>query len=311
MYAMSCFKLLLTFCYDIEALIRKFQWGQRGNQRKIHWSKWKSLCQPKSLGGMGFKELQKFNEAMLAKQVWLLIDNQTSLFYRFLKEKFFPNGSIFYVKEGNGSFAWKSILKGRDVISKRVQQGVGNGALIRIYHDNWLPNPYNKRMVSPRDFLGNDAQVFVLIDNEHRCWLQEAIDNIFLPHKAVAIKSIPFSLRVCEDKLFWPHSPDGKYSVRSTYKVLMEEKLKETPSPSDLTPTKKIWKGIWSLQVPNRVKTLLWRARTDSLPSKANLMKRRVANDDLCSGYKLKSETSFHALWSLKYLQFGRPILLG
>ena len=43
-FAMSCFKLPLTLCSDIEALIRNFWWGQKGNQRKIHWSKWKTLC---------------------------------------------------------------------------------------------------------------------------------------------------------------------------------------------------------------------------------------------------------------------------
>lgn len=37
-FAMSCFNLSVT-CNDIEQLIRKFWWGQRGDQRKIHWSK--------------------------------------------------------------------------------------------------------------------------------------------------------------------------------------------------------------------------------------------------------------------------------
>ena len=53
-FAISCFKLTITLCNDIEVLIRKFWWGQRGDQKKIHWTKWNSLCQPKHLGGMGF-----------------------------------------------------------------------------------------------------------------------------------------------------------------------------------------------------------------------------------------------------------------
>ena len=188
------------------------------------------------------------------------------------------------------------------MVRKGLQWRVGNGALIRIYHDSWLLDPYNKRVVSPRVFLGSDAQMAVLIDKEHRCWLQKMVDNIFLPHEVAAINSIPLSYGECVDKVFWSHSPDGKYSVRSAYRLLMEEELSGAPSPFDLTPTKRIWKGIWSLCVPNRVKTLLWRAGTDSLPSKTNLLKRRVLTDDICPGCKLKSETSFHALCSCSEL---------
>ena len=68
-FAMSCFKLPGGLCDEIEALIRKFFWGQKGGQRKIHWKKWEVLCKPKSEGGMRFKDLGKFNDAMLEKQV--------------------------------------------------------------------------------------------------------------------------------------------------------------------------------------------------------------------------------------------------
>ena len=140
-FAMSCFKLSVTLYNDIEQLIRKFWWGHRGNQRKIHWSKWITLCFPKDLGGMGFKELHKFNDAMLAKQAWRLLENKNSLFHRFFKEIFFPNENIFTAKEGSGSFAWKSILIGREVIKKGAIWRVGNGENILIYHDRWLPTP--------------------------------------------------------------------------------------------------------------------------------------------------------------------------
>ena len=67
-YTMCCFKLPLGLCHEIEGLIHKFWWGQRGDRRNIHWVKWEDMCEPKSEGGMGFKELPLFNDAFLAKK---------------------------------------------------------------------------------------------------------------------------------------------------------------------------------------------------------------------------------------------------
>ena len=50
--------------------------------------KWDSLCVAKMEGGLGFKELGSFNQALLAKQAWWLISNLTSLFAKVLLGKY-------------------------------------------------------------------------------------------------------------------------------------------------------------------------------------------------------------------------------
>ena len=49
---------------------------------------------------MGFKEIEKSNDALLAKQVWRLINNPTSLCYWVFKPRFFFRTALF-LKLGN------------------------------------------------------------------------------------------------------------------------------------------------------------------------------------------------------------------
>lgn len=45
-------------------------------------------------GGLGFRNLESFNKALLAKQCWRLMTNPTSMSARILKEKYFKQGDI-------------------------------------------------------------------------------------------------------------------------------------------------------------------------------------------------------------------------
>jgi len=49
-------------------------------------------------------------------KAWKLLQNKMSLFYRVFKAHFFPKCTIMKAKDSRSrSYAWRSILKGRDV----------------------------------------------------------------------------------------------------------------------------------------------------------------------------------------------------
>ena len=77
---------------------------------------------------MGFKDIEKFNDSLLAKQVWRMINIPDSLCHRVFKARFFPDCSILEAKDSTlGSYAWKSIIGARDVIREMMVWRIGNG----------------------------------------------------------------------------------------------------------------------------------------------------------------------------------------
>ena len=57
---------------------------------------------------------------------------------------------------------------------------------------------------------------------------------------------------------------------------------------------------IWSLQVPNKVNNLMWRACQNALPTKVSLVRRTIIDDPLCDRRHEEHETPLHDLWLCK-----------
>ena len=150
-----------------------------------------------------------------------------------------------------------------------------------------------------------------LISPTSRSWDRDALFGYFAPMEADLILKIPLSPTRVEDKLIWPHVPNGVYSVKSGYRFLVKDKVGPLPHQSSQDVVPSIWSRIWKLSVPNKVKNFLWKACKEALPVKKNLVRRRVLEEDVCCHCKKLRTVSMLCGTVLSFQQFGKLTLCG
>ena len=156
--------------------------------------------------------------------------------------------------------------------------------------------------MSPRPDANLDKVSDLLLHNP-RQWNLDLIDKVFYPWEANVIKGIYVSEDSIEDKLIWPLTPSGDYSIKNAYQMLSSATLTSKASSSSSEGFKGVWKGIWRIRAPNRVRHFMWRAVKDSLPTKMNLYQRHVVGDALCPLCDETQESILHNLWYCEQAQ--------
>ena len=75
---------------------------------------------------------------------------------------------------------------------------------------------------------------------------------------------------------------------------------------------KGLWKKIWALECPNKVRNLIWRACRNSLPSKCNLVRRTIISEQSCDRYKEGIKMFCTRCGAAKsWMEFGEQIIYG
>ena len=207
-YIMGVFKIPFSVCDDLTKLVRNFYWGATDGKRKTHWRAWEKLQKPKKQGGLGFHDFRVFNQALLARQAWRLLNNPESLCARVLKAKYYPNGSLEdTVFTGNSSSTWQGIAYGLELLKKGLIWRVGNGQSIRIWRDSWIPRASSYKPVSAKRRC-RLRFVSQLIDHDGT-WKTDVLQQYFLPIDVMEIRKIRLSLRLQDDFLAWAPEKHG------------------------------------------------------------------------------------------------------
>ncbi|XP_060969497.1 uncharacterized protein LOC115713198 [Cannabis sativa] len=253
-YAMSVFLIPLEICKDVDRLMGRYWWHTKSSQGQgIHWRSWNKLCLHKHQRGLGFQNLGDFNLAMLGKQGWRLLTNNSSLVVRVFKARYYPHSSFLDAELGaNPSYVWRSVLGAKYVVKMGARWRVGAGFSISILNQPWLPYkeyPYMLPLLM---------------------WLSMTRD-IDLIH------CIPLSLSSVEDARFWVLETHGDYSVKSAYHA-----LQVTNGRWSTQDNSGFWRIFWNLKLPpKRLAMLLWGvwgARNDLVWNNKALSVERVVN---------------------------------
>ena len=204
--------------------IAKFWWGQKAEERKVHWKSWLSMTMAKDMSGLGFKDLEVFNKALLASNVgdcWKIL---MLCGLECWKEYIFI-GKIFYQPRGEGELHghgavywkgkifWRRISCGRLWMVKMFQFGMIIGCLVwRVGHPGLMDS----------QILEKVSEIIVESTGE---WRLGEVDHWLTEEQRDAIKVIPIGRQRGEDEMVWPFSKDGKYSAKSWYHKMKQKKV--------------------------------------------------------------------------------------
>ncbi|XP_010424493.1 PREDICTED: uncharacterized protein LOC104709611 [Camelina sativa] len=297
-FVMSCFRLPKTITSKLTSAVANFWWSTTGQAGGMHWLAWDKLCCSKQLGGLGFRHVDDFNSALLAKQLWRLIEAPNTLFARVFKGRYYRNSNPMEpIRSYSPSYGWRSIIFARYLVNKGLIIRVGSGESISIWTDPWVPAQSPRRAFSKGPLKDSSLQISHLIDCHMNTWRMDMLKEHFAPEDVDLIGAIPLESCRPQDSLGWHFTKSGKYTVKSRYDTeLFAASRLSTVSRSGLEITP-LLAGVWGAHCPPKIKRFMWQVLTGCILVSANLRRRGIACDSGCVRCGAEEETINHAIF--------------
>ncbi|CAN1138108.1 Putative ribonuclease H protein At1g65750 [Linum perenne] len=236
---------------------------------------------------------------MLGKQGWRLLSNPDTLVSRVFKAKYFPGGDFLTAPCPNGSSPiWQSIHATQGIVRRGYRWRIGDGTAINVWNSPWLRSDDNFFLETPRATDLIDLRVCDLFVPGLKIWDVEMIQYLFSARDASAILNIPLTPSNGPDSRIWHFSRKGEYTVRSSYRVIME---RLAPRTHLFTPGP--WRELWDIAAPPRLRCFAWRLAREILPTRLALQNRHLNVPSECGICNTHLENSWHLFLSCSFAQ--------
>ncbi|KAL6225204.1 hypothetical protein ACLB2K_004055 [Fragaria x ananassa] len=243
-------------------------------------------------------KIQSWKLGTLSMAGLALFSNPDSFCAKIIKGIYYPNCSILSAGKGSrASWAWSSLLEGKALIVEGSRWQIGNGCQVDIWSDRWIlnANPGYLRPLLPIS-SSRPKMVEELIDWDTNSWCLDEISDLLSEEERLQIELLLFGDESMPDRLIWPATKNGNYSVRSGYHFFHSQNLKpsSTHAHSSHRVDSSVWNTIWKLNVTPKVKNFMWRIMVNALPSYLNLFNRKIIQNPLCPVCELFPESIEH-----------------
>lgn len=195
------------------------------------------------LSKRGVRDIEVFDQALLAKQAWIILQNPNTLYSQVMRSKYFENDDLLSASlPSRTSFAWRCFLHGRDLLVKGLTKMVGNGSYLNVWTDSWINDGNIRRPLMKKKTINDiDLCVCDLIDYVRRDWIKEKLEALFYPEDVASILKTSHVV-FKEDFWVWIYNKSGEYSVKSGYWMqnqITNARLHTKPKPcTQLIPLK-------------------------------------------------------------------------
>ncbi|CAN1148867.1 hypothetical protein LINPERHAP2_LOCUS16727 [Linum perenne] len=171
------------------------------------------------------------------------------------------------------SWIWSSLIKAKKVVALGAFKRVGDGSTININNDPWISSL--PKFTTP--FNGcSDRMVSDWIKPSTRDWDINRFGRFFSPQVITAILSVPVGSVEMEDEWTSRFREDGIFSVRTAYHARRDDANLRSygagPKGND-----KLWRWLWNLSLPPKIKLFIWRCLKNAVATKDNLFHRKCS----------------------------------
>lgn len=283
LYFISFFRLPKGVLKSCNQIMMRFLWGGSDEVKKIPWVSWANVCRPKSEGGLGVRDLDQFNVALLGKWRWRMLHEQEQLWCRVLISKYgkghnsrasawwkdlltscvgepaglwFENGLCWRLGEGNYTHFWEENWHGQGIFQERFadlfrlseQKGM---TLMEV--GKWVDGKWIWDFKWSENVTGEKASQLATM---------------------VGIASSTTPIRGRSDAWCWVRERDGIYSVKSAYDSLCYP---------DVEREEACFKLLWKIGATSNALSVGWKVLLNRIQTRDNLMRRQIPiTDPLC-----------------------------